>query len=89
MNALTTAAGQSDGTLNKLLTDPSLYNHLDDAACQVSKAAPQLNLILRDLETFADKLARHPEALGIGGVVRPGNGLKDPPRYPKAGVVPP
>ena len=28
---------------------------------------------------FAELLARHPEALGIGGVVRPGTGLKEPP----------
>jgi hypothetical protein len=25
---------------------------------------------------FADKVARHPESLGVGGVVRPGSGLK-------------
>ena len=89
VGALTQAVGQSDGTLNKLLTDPSLYNHLDDAACQAAKAAPQLNLILKDLETFADKLARHPELIGIGGTVRPSMGLKDPPSPPPGLIIPP
>ena len=88
LDALLLAIGQSDGTLNKLLTDPSLYNHLDDAACQAAKAAPQLNLILKDFETFADKLARHPESIGLGGLVRPSSGLKDPPTPPGL-VIPP
>ena len=88
LDALLQAIGQSDGTLNKLLTDPSLYNHLDDVACQAAKAAPQLNLILKDFEVFADKLARHPESLGLGGLVRPSSGLKDPPSPPGL-VIPP
>ena len=85
VDQLIQAVGQSDGTLNKLLTDPSLYNHLDDVACQAAKAAPQLNLILKDVETFTDKLARHPELIGIGGAVRPSSGLKDPPTRAGAG----
>jgi phospholipid/cholesterol/gamma-HCH transport system substrate-binding protein len=71
--------GQSDGAVRRFLVDPSLYNHLDEAACAVARAMPRLDRILKDFETFADKLARHPEAVGIGGVVRPGSGLKDPP----------
>ena len=88
VDQLVQAIGQSDGTLNKLLTDPSLYNHLDDVACQAAKAAPQLNLILKDVETFTDKLARHPELIGIGGALRPSSGLKDPPTAPGL-VIPP
>jgi phospholipid/cholesterol/gamma-HCH transport system substrate-binding protein len=80
---LVDAVGQSDGTLHRFLNDPSLYNHLDDAACLVAKLMPRLDRILKDFETFADKLARHPEAIGVGGVVRPGSGLKDPPSPPQ------
>lgn len=72
----------SDGTLRKILNDPSLYNNLDAIACQLSRSMPRIDRILKDFETFADKLARHPEALGIGGVVRPGSGLKDAPTPP-------
>lgn len=75
---------QSDGTIRKLLTDPSLFNRLDEVLCQVNRSMPRIDRILKDFETFADKLARHPEALGIGGVVRPGSGLKDPPTPPGA-----
>jgi phospholipid/cholesterol/gamma-HCH transport system substrate-binding protein len=83
---LVQAVGQSDGTFNKLLTDPSLYNNLDAVACQAAKAAPLISLILKDVETFTDKLARHPESIGLGGVVRPGSGLKDPPS-PSPGLI--
>jgi ABC-type transporter Mla subunit MlaD len=71
--------GESDGTFRRFLTDPSLYNHLDEAACMIGKTIPRLDRMLKDFETFADKLARHPETIGISGVVRPGSGLKDPP----------
>ena len=77
--------GQSDGTLNRILKDPSLYNNLDQAACAVSKLMPRLDRILKDLETFADKLARHPELIGAGGAIKGSDGLKDPP---KIGVTP-
>jgi phospholipid/cholesterol/gamma-HCH transport system substrate-binding protein len=70
---------RSEGTLQKLVTDPSLYNNLNDSAGMISRILPRLDRILGDVEIFADKIARHPESLGIGGVVRPGSGLKEPP----------
>jgi phospholipid/cholesterol/gamma-HCH transport system substrate-binding protein len=69
-----------DGTVQRLLKDPSLYIRLDEAACSLARAMPQLNRILKDVETFADKLARHPELLGVRGAVKPSDGLKDPPQ---------
>jgi phospholipid/cholesterol/gamma-HCH transport system substrate-binding protein len=71
--------GQSDGTLKRLINDPTLYNRLDDVLCGLDKSMPRVDRILKDMETFADKLARHPEKLGLGGVVRPDSGVKDPP----------
>ncbi len=69
-----------DGTVQRLLKDPSLYNRLDEAACMLARSMPRLDRILKDFETFADKLARHPELLGVRGAVRPSDGLKDPPQ---------
>ncbi len=68
-----------DGTIQRLLKDPSLYNQLDQAANSLARSMPRLDRILKDLETFADKLARHPELLGVRGTIRPSDGLKDPP----------
>jgi phospholipid/cholesterol/gamma-HCH transport system substrate-binding protein len=36
-----------------------------------------LEPVLKDLREFSDKVARNPELLGVGGAVRPSNGLKD------------
>jgi ABC-type transporter Mla subunit MlaD len=82
INALMRVLDQSDGTLRRFLTDPSLYIHLDEVVCAVGRLTPRMDRVLKDFEVFADKLARHPEALGLGGVVRPGSGLKDPPTAP-------
>ena len=71
-----------DGTLKKFLTDPSLYNNIDNAAVLVTRMMPQLERILKDIEVFSDKLARHPESIGLGGAIRPGSGLKNPPTPP-------
>ncbi len=70
---------RSEGTLQKLISDPSLYNNLNESACMIKRIMPRLDRILGDVEVFSDKIARHPESLGIGGVVRPGNGLKEAP----------
>jgi ABC-type transporter Mla subunit MlaD len=67
---------QSDGTLHRVVADPSLYNHLDETVCMVARLMPRLERVLQDLEVFADKIARHPEELGVSGVVRPSSGLK-------------
>jgi phospholipid/cholesterol/gamma-HCH transport system substrate-binding protein len=67
---------QRDGTVQRLIADPSLYNNLNTIACQVEKMMPRLEQTLHDLEIFADKLARHPESIGLGGAVRPSSGIK-------------
>lgn len=76
---LMTGFGRTDGSLRRFVDDPSLYNNLNDAACMITRVVPRLDRILRDLEVFADKVARHPETLGIRGAVSPSSGLKDVP----------
>jgi ABC-type transporter Mla subunit MlaD len=70
---------KGQGTMRKLLDDPGLYNHLNDTACMMSRLMPRLDRILRDLEVFADKIARHPESIGLSGMVHPSAGLKESP----------
>jgi phospholipid/cholesterol/gamma-HCH transport system substrate-binding protein len=74
---------QNDGTIQRLLSDPSLYNNLNDSALMATKILPRLDRALADFETFSDKLARHPELFGIGGVIRPSSGLKESPTQPQ------
>jgi ABC-type transporter Mla subunit MlaD len=72
-------ASQGDGTLRRLLLDPSLYNNLNDAACMLDRSLPRVDRILHDFEVFADKVARHPESLGVRGAISPSSGLKEAP----------
>jgi phospholipid/cholesterol/gamma-HCH transport system substrate-binding protein len=74
--------GRSDGTIQRLLTDPSLFQNANEAVCMLAKLMPRLELTLRNLEVFSDKLARHPELLGVRGLTNPSAGLKDPPFQP-------
>jgi phospholipid/cholesterol/gamma-HCH transport system substrate-binding protein len=76
LHELMKVVSQGNGTLQRMVVDPSLYNHLDETVCMLERVLPRLDRILRDLEVFSDKVARHPEALGIGGVVSPSSGLK-------------
>jgi phospholipid/cholesterol/gamma-HCH transport system substrate-binding protein len=65
-----------DGTLRKLATDPDLYNNVDESVTMLLHLLPRVERILKDAEVFSDKLARHPELIGAGGILQPSNGLK-------------
>lgn len=76
---------RGDGTVQKLLSDPTLYANLNTLIATVSRLGPSLERTLRDIEVFADKIARHPELLGVRGAVVPSAGLKEaPPQQPSA-----
>ena len=73
---------REDGTLHRLMTDPTLYQNLDTAAVALAKVLARADRIGRDLEVFADKVARRPELIGLGGLARPSGGLKESPYSP-------
>lgn len=74
--AVLRAFGNGNGSLRRFIDDPDLYNNLNQAACMLARIMPRVDRILKDFEVFADKVARHPEQLGIGGAVSPSSGLK-------------
>ena len=76
---LVKAVGRSEGTFQKFIADPSLYNNINDSTATLTKMLPRLEGMMKDLEVFADKIARHPEILGVGGALRPSSGLKTIP----------
>ncbi|MGE3804950.1 MAG: MlaD family protein [Gemmataceae bacterium] len=76
MRELLRCLAREDGTLQLLMTDPSLYRNLNDVACMATRMMPRLDQILQNVEVFADKIARHPETLGVRGAVRPSSGIK-------------
>ncbi len=71
--------GKEGGSLQKLISEPGVYQNLDAAAGSLARILVRSEKIARDLEVFADKVARRPELIGIGGALRPSGGLKDLP----------
>ncbi|MBI1312174.1 MCE family protein [bacterium] len=70
-------AAKSDGSLKRFLSDPSLYDDLENSATSLSILLRNLQPVVQDLREFSDKVARHPEVLGVGGALRPSSGLRD------------
>jgi phospholipid/cholesterol/gamma-HCH transport system substrate-binding protein len=79
--------GRTDGTFRQLLSDPSLYQNLNEAAASLTRTLIRAERAAKDLEVFADKVARKPEVLGIGGALRPSSGLKLSPMAPSTGPI--
>jgi uncharacterized protein Yka (UPF0111/DUF47 family) len=80
---------EGEGALKKFLNDPTVYYRIDQILVGVVQQIPTIARIMNNAEVFMDKLARHPEALGLGGVVRPGSGIKDNPPSANGLRVPP
>ena len=68
---------QNDGTLKKLLTDPALYRNLNTTSASLAVLLENIKPVIADMQIFSDKVARHPEILGVRGVVRGSDGVKD------------
>ena len=77
-----------EGTIGKLTNDPALYNQLVDATTNLNRTLIRAEKIAKDLEIFADKVARKPESIGIGGALRPSIGLKESPYAPVPTTTP-
>ncbi len=77
LRLISVAASRSDGSFQKLMTDPSLYRNLERSSESLAILLRNLEPVVQNMKIFADKVARHPEVLGVGGVVNPSSGLKD------------
>jgi phospholipid/cholesterol/gamma-HCH transport system substrate-binding protein len=63
------------GTLGALMSDKELYNSLNAAARNIECVTRELKPIISDVRVFSDRIARHPEILGVRGAIQrsPGN----------------
>jgi len=68
-----------NGSVKEFATNPDLYRNLNRSASSLSLLLKNLEPIVRDLRTFSDKVARHPELIGVGGALKGSSGLKDLP----------
>ncbi|MFM9059916.1 MAG: MlaD family protein [Planctomycetaceae bacterium] len=67
---------ESQGTLGRLVRDPQVYDDLAEAAANVNRLTRELRPIVDDVRVFTDKIARHPEQLGVRGALDRRPGLK-------------
>ncbi len=78
----------SDGTIRKFAADPHLYENLNRSAESAAILLRNLEPVIRDLRVFSDKVARHPEIIGVSGALRGSSGLKDPEEAEPGRVTP-
>lgn len=71
-----------DGSLRLMATDPELYRNMNRSAGSLSTLLNNLQPVINDMRVFADKLARHPELLGVRGALQGSTGLKNPDEKP-------
>lgn len=74
-------ANTEDGSLQKLATDPELYDNLNRSAIQLAVLLKNVDPLVKDLQVFSDKIARHPELIGVGGALKGSSGLKNEPEF--------
>ncbi|MDB5391215.1 MAG: mce related protein [Planctomycetaceae bacterium] len=71
-----------NGSLKMLATDPELYRNLNRSAGSLSTLLANLQPVMEDIRVLSDKLARHPELLGVRGAIQGSTGLKTPDEAP-------
>lgn len=77
LNQFSQVVNSKEGSLQKFVADPSLYKNLERSAAALSVLMENANPVLHDLRVFTDKVARHPEVLGVSGAMRGSTGIKD------------
>jgi len=70
------AINNPDGSLGKFIHDGELYLHLNRAAKRIDEVSWRLKPIVEDVRVFTDKIARHPETLGVRGALQRRPGIK-------------
>jgi len=76
MNAFSRKLGDPNGSLSRLLEDREMYDHISRTVRNVDQLTEQLKPIMADARVFSDKIARHPELLGVRGAIQNNPGIK-------------
>ncbi|MFV0443158.1 MAG: MlaD family protein [Planctomycetaceae bacterium] len=77
LNTFAAVLNDKDGTLQRFTSDPRLYENLARSTAAMATLTENLEPTLRDLRIFADRVARHPEILGVSGAIQGSSGIKE------------
>lgn len=89
LNQFSQLLNEKDGSIQRLAADPDLYKNLNHSAASLSVLLQNLNPVLNDIRIFSDRIARHPEILGVRGAVRGSSGLKETSEIEQTGFSKP
>ena len=64
------------GSLGQLVNDPEMYQRINRTVGRIEELTQELRPILDDARVFTDKIARHPETLGVRGALERRPGIK-------------
>ncbi len=77
---LTTTLNTQEGTLGRLVRDPELYDNLNETVTNLKDLSRRMRPVIDNATILSDKLARHPELLGVSGALQRSSGTKGVPR---------
>lgn len=67
---------RGEGTIARLIQDPQLYEQIERTVRNVEELVRKARPIIDDARVFSDKIARHPETLGVRGAIERRPGIK-------------
>ena len=74
ISEFTTTLNSTDGTIGRLANDPTLYEKIESTLDEIRELKRQLEPVVANAQVFSDKIARHPEQLGVAGALRRNSG---------------
>jgi phospholipid/cholesterol/gamma-HCH transport system substrate-binding protein len=87
LNTFARMVNAEDGSLQRFAADPELYENLNASAAALSSLVQNLDPVVRDVRVFSDRIARHPELLGVSGALKGSSGLKDADEAPAGRAI--
>jgi phospholipid/cholesterol/gamma-HCH transport system substrate-binding protein len=78
LHQLAQVVNSGEGSLQRFSTDPELYDNLNRSAAAMAVLLQNLEPVMADMRIFSDRVARHPELLGVSGAIYGSTGIKDP-----------
>jgi phospholipid/cholesterol/gamma-HCH transport system substrate-binding protein len=81
MYTFSQALNSGNGTVGRLVHDDELYENLNSTVANIEALAEKLEPVIWNAQVFSDKIARHPELLGVRGALQRSPGTKGVPRF--------
>jgi phospholipid/cholesterol/gamma-HCH transport system substrate-binding protein len=76
MLRFTESLNNPQGSIGQLLHDRELYQRLNRSVKNIEDVTREVKPLVEDARVFADKIARHPEMLGVRGAIQKSPGTK-------------